>query len=33
MTAKHLTTAELESGLPEIRQSPDSDGDLPQTSH
>jgi hypothetical protein len=28
MTAKHLTTAELESGLPEIRQSPDSDGEL-----
>ena len=28
MVAKHLTTAELESGLPEIRQSPNNDGEL-----
>ena len=28
MAAKHLTTAELESGLPEIRQSPNNDGEL-----
>ncbi len=28
MEVKHFNTAELESGLPEIRQSPDNDGEL-----